>query len=297
MHTHAAAHHDRTSRSLSKRTPLLLALAACLIAAVVALAGCSASSGGSGASADESKNLKIGVAAGPYQDMFEQAIAPSLEERGYTVEYVEFSDYVQPNNSLANGEIDANLFQHSTYLKSFSEQHGLDLAAVTEVPTAGMGVFLGKASSLDALSNGSVVAIPNDDTNLSRSLRVLQQAGLITLDPSVDPAKATVDDIAENPQGITFEQVNAEVLPTVLDSVDAAVVNGNYAIAAGLNLAEAAYAEQLSEGYYNVVAVRAEDADSEFAQAINEIVHSDAFRNVIDDPNGIFTGFSKPSGY
>lgn len=132
---------------------------------------------------------------------------------------------------------------------------------------------------------------------LSRALRVLQQAGLITLDASVDPAKAGVNNIAENPRGLSFQQVNAEVLPTVLDSVDVAVINGNYAIGAGLDLADAAYVEQLSEGYYNVIAVQGADADAEFAQAVKGIVQSDAFKSVIDDPDNIFAGFGKPSSY
>ena len=255
------------------------------------LPGCT-STGGSNA-----ETIRVGVCAGPYQDMFEQAIEPSLTEQGYSVKYVEFSDYVQPNNALADGEIDLNLFQHATYLESFSKQHNLDLASIVEVPTAAMGVFLGKAGSLDQLPPNATVAIPNDDTNLSRALRVLQQAGLITLDASVDPAKAGVNNIAENPRGLSFQQVNAEVLPTVLDSVDVAVINGNYAIGAGLDLADAAYVEQLSEGYYNVIAVQGADADAEFAQAVKGIVQSDAFKSVIDDPDNIFAGFGKPSSY
>ena len=276
------------------KTSLIAALAACLAAVLLILPGCA---GTNAAAEDDSKTIKVGVCAGPYQDMFEQAIQPSLEQQGYTVRYVEFSDYVQPNNALANGEIDLNLFQHSTYLASFSKEHGLDLASVAEVPTAGMGVFLGKASSLDQLSAGATVAIPNDETNLSRALRVLQQAGLVKLDPNVDPARVAESDIIENPKGIVFQQVNAEVLPTVLDSVDTAVINGNYAIGAGLDLANAAFVEQLTEGYYNVIAVQSENTDADFAQAVKSVVQSDAFKSVIDNPDNIFTGFGKPSSY
>lgn len=276
------------ARSLSLAT----AIAICLVALALAFTGCSSAD-----DAADSKTIKVGVCAGPYQDMFEQAIESSLVEQGYAVQYVEFSDYVQPNNALADGEVDLNLFQHSTYLESFSEEHGLDLAAIAEVPTAAMGVFLGKAPSLDQLAAGSTVAIPNDDTNLSRALRVLQQAGLITLDHNVDPAKVAERDIVENPRGLSFQQVNAEVLPTVLDSVDVAVINGNYAIGAGLDLADAAYVEQLTEGYYNVIAVQGKDVDAEFAQTVKNVVGSEAFKAVIDDPANIFTGFGKPSSY
>lgn len=271
----------------------LLSIVASLCAALVLFSGCSAP----GTDDSGAKSLKVGVVAGPYQDLFREAVEPSLRERGYSVSYVEFSDYVQPNNALVNGDISLNVFQHSTYLNSFAQQHGLDLAALAEIPTAAMGVFSNKVGSLDQLSEGATVAVPNDDTNLSRSLRVLQQAGLVFLDLAVDPAKATVDDIASNPKNIVIKQVNAEILPTVLDSVDAAVVNGNYAIGAGLDLADAAYMEQLSEGYYNVIAVRGEDAAAPFAQDIVAIVGSDAFRRAIEDPSRPFSAFSRPSGY
>ena len=269
MTIRTASHETPAGSRSSRARRAAAALVACLAVALLILPGCT-STGGSNA-----ETIRVGVCAGPYQDMFEQAIEPSLTEQGYSVKYVEFSDYVQPNNALADGEIDLNLFQHATYLESFSKQHNLDLASIVEVPTA----------------------IPNDDTNLSRALRVLQQAGLITLDASVDPAKAGVNNIAENPRGLSFQQVNAEVLPTVLDSVDVAVINGNYAIGAGLDLADAAYVEQLSEGYYNVIAVQGADADAEFAQAVKGIVQSDAFKSVIDDPDNIFAGFGKPSSY
>lgn len=248
-------------------------------------------------SGDENKLIRVGVCAGPYGDMFKEAIQPSLEEKGYTVEITEFSDYVQPNNALADNDIDVNMFQHSTYLKKFSEEHGLELSYLTEIPTAAMGVFSEKYKSLDEAADGAAAAIPNDDTNLSRALRVLAQTGIITIDPSIDPSKATVNDISENPKNLTFTEVSAEILPSVLDSTDFAVINGNYAIGAGLDLADAVYNEQLAEGYFNVIAVRTADVDSQFAKDITEIVHSDAFRSVIEDESRQYTAFARPAGY
>lgn len=252
---------------------------------------------GCGKSGDENKLIRVGVCAGPYGDMFKEAIQPSLEEKGYTVEITEFSDYVQPNNALADNDIDVNMFQHSTYLKKFSEEHGLELSYLTEIPTAAMGVFSEKYKSLDEAADGAAAAIPNDDTNLSRALRVLAQTGIITIDPSIDPSKATVNDISENPKNLTFTEVSAEILPSVLDSTDFAVINGNYAIGAGLDLADAVYNEQLAEGYFNVIAVRTADVDSQFAKDITEIVHSDAFRSVIEDESKQYTVFARPAGY
>lgn len=252
---------------------------------------------GCGKSGDENKLIRVGVCAGPYGDMFKEAIQPSLEEKGYTVEITEFSDYVQPNNALADNDIDVNMFQHSTYLKKFSEEHGLELSYLTEIPTAAMGVFSEKYKSLNEAADGAAAAIPNDDTNLSRALRVLAQTGIITIDPSIDPSKATVNDISENPKNLTFTEVSAEILPSVLDSTDFAVINGNYAIGAGLDLADAVYNEQLAEGYFNVIAVRTADVDSQFAKDITEIVHSDAFRSVIEDESRQYTAFARPAGY
>lgn len=252
---------------------------------------------GCGSSGSGDKEIKVGVCAGPYQDMFKEAIQPSLEEKGYSVEYVEFSDYVQPNEALADGEVNVNIFQHSTYLNNFCEEHDLELTALTEIPTASMGIFSDTFESLDDIEDGAEVAIPNDDTNLSRSLRVLAQAGILTLDPDIDPSKATVDDISENPKNLTFTEVNAEVLTSVLDSVGIAAIPGNYALSAGLNLSDALYNEELSEGYYNVIAVRTEDVDEDFAKDIESIVHSDAFRDVIDAENSSYTAFQKPEGY
>ena len=241
--------------------------------------------------------IRVGVCAGPYGDMFKEAIQPSLEKKGYKVEITEFSDYVQPNNALAENEIDVNMFQHSTYLKKFCEEHSLELTYITEIPTASMGVFSEKYKSFDEAENGSTVAIPNDDTNLSRALRVLAQTGIITLNPDVDASKASVNDISENPKNLSFTEVSAEILPSVLDSTDFAVINGNYAISAGLDLADAVYNEELEDGYFNVIAVRTDDAEKQFAKDIKDIVHSDDFRSVIDDENNQYSAFARPDGY
>lgn len=246
----------------------------------------------------ESKTIKVGVCAGPYGDMFTQAIKPSLESKGYTIEVIEFSDYVQPNISLADSEIDVNVFQHTTYLKNFSTEHNLDLTYLTEIPTAGMGIFgNSKLSSLEQITDGSKVAIPNDATNLSRAIRVLQQAGLVTIDPSVNPSEATEYTLSENPKNLQFVEVEAPQLPRSLDSVDFAVINGNYALSAGLNLASALFNENILDGYLNCIAVRTGDKEAQFAKDILEIVHSDVFRNVIEDTSKQYYTFQRPSDY
>ncbi|MGN0592985.1 MAG: MetQ/NlpA family ABC transporter substrate-binding protein [Ruminococcus sp.] len=268
------------------------AVSVALLIGTAAFTGC-----GSEAEQADSTTIRVGVCAGPYGDMFKEAIEPALEEKGYSVEITEFSDYVQPNNALAENEIDVNMFQHSTYLKKFSEEHALELSYITEIPTAAMGVFSNRYETLEEAADGATVAIPNDDTNLSRALRVLAQTGIITIDPAIDASKATVGDISENPKNLQFTEVSAEILPSVLDSTDFAVINGNYALSAGLKLTEAVYNETLEEGYFNVIAVRTADVDSAFAKDITAIVHSDAFRAVIEDENNQYSAFARPAAY
>ena len=274
-------------------TKRIIGLIALLSILLLAFTGCSSKT----ADADTKKALKVGVCAGPYGDMFTEAIQPSLEAKGYAVEIIEFSDYVQPNKALAAGEIDVNMFQHSTYLNNFSKENSLDLTAITEIPTAGMGIFSEKYKSIDAIEDGAIVAIPNDPTNLSRAIRILAQTNIITIDPTVDPTKATQYTLSSNPKNLQFTEIEAPQLPRSLDSVGIAIINGNYAISAGLKLSDAIYNEKIADGYVNVIAVKTADQNSQFAKDIVEVVKSDAFKNVIEDPSKQYVSFQKPANY
>lgn len=238
--------------------------------------------------------IVFGVAPGPYGDMVKQAIAPSLKEKGYKVVVREFSDYVQPNMALSNGSIDANLFQHSLYFNKFTADKGLKLTKLLTVPTAGMGFYSRQVKSLDELKKGDIVTLSNDPTNLARGLRFLQSLNLITIKDNIDPTKASERDIASNPKGLVFKPLEAAQLPRTLDSVTAALVNGNFAIAAGLDLSSALAQEHLDENLKNIIAVRTEDADKPFAKDIVAVVQSPAYRAVIDDPKNVYTAFQKP---
>lgn len=266
-----------------------LLLAASVAGSTVILTGCGKTGGGN--------SIKVGVCPGPYGDMFRDAITPVLEKKGYSVEIVEFSDYVQPDTALEDGEINANMFQNPIYLKTFNENHGTHLSWLVEIPTAGMGVYSNKYNSLADIPDGAEIAIPNDNTNILRSLRVLESAGYLTLDPELDATAVTLDDIKDNPHGYNFTEVSAEVLTTVLDSVDAAVINGNYVLGAGLDLADAVYLETVPDNYYNTITVRTEDKDSKLAQDLIAAVHSDDFRNVIEDKDKFYWTFGRPDDY
>ncbi|WP_392552637.1 MetQ/NlpA family ABC transporter substrate-binding protein [Orbus wheelerorum] len=263
----------------------IISLCCVVILATLTLTGC-----------DSHKNenkLVVGVAAGPYGDMFKKAIAPSLEKKGYQIEIREFSDYVQPNIALDNKDIDINLFQHLNYLNNFKQSHNLNLTAIAFVPTAGAGIFSNKISDFSQLKAGDQVTIANDLTNEARALRILQEARLIKLDPAVNPADVTPKNIIENPYQLVIVPIEAPQTPRSLDSAVLSVVNGNYAIGAGLDLAKALYTETLDKNYKNVIAIRTDSVDT-LGKDIIDVLNSDAFTQVIDDKNGIFYTFQKP---
>lgn len=241
--------------------------------------------------------ISFGVAPGPYGDIITQAIKPGLEKRGYKVRLVQFQDYVQPNLALANKETTANLFQHQPYLEKFSKDRNLALSPVIKIPTAGLGIYSRKIKSLNELKAGDEVTLAQDPTNLARALRFLAAEGIITLKPEIDVTKATERDIAGNPRGLRFTPIEAAQIPRSLDSAAIAIINGNFAIAAGLKLSDALVLEKMTESIKNLVAVRTEDLDKPFVKAITEVVHSEEFFKVIEDSRYPFKEFQKPDWY
>ena len=239
----------------------------------------------------ESKEIKFGATAGPYSDMLTKAIKPGLEEKGYTVELVEFSDYIQPNNALDNGDIDANLFQHTIYLENFAKQNNMDLTALISVPTAPMGIYSNKYKSLDEVKDGATIAIPNDPTNAARAFNTLQDEGLITISEEADPLTVSEKDIAENKKNLEFQPIEAGQLPRAVESADLSAVPGNFALAAKMDLLSALALENMLDPYRNIVAVKTENKDSQLAKDIKAVVESDEFEKIIDEE---FKGFGKP---
>ncbi len=258
------------------------------ILSVLVLAACGS---GDDASSEDSKTIRFGATVGPYSDMVTKALAPLLEEKGYEVTNQEFTDYVQPNNALANDELDANLFQHTIYLESFSEQNDLDLSRVVIVPTAPMGIYSEQFDSIDAIEDGSSVALANDPTNLSRTLAMLEDEGLITINEEIDALTASISDIKENPKNLDFIEVEAAQLPRLVESEDISAVPGNYALAADMDLLSALALENMPDNYRNVVAVNTSDLEAQFVKDIKEVIESDEFEAIIDEE---FQGFGKP---
>lgn len=240
---------------------------------------------------EEKDKLTFGATTGPYSDMVTKAILPLLEEKGYKVENIEFSDYVQPNNALHNGDIDANLFQHKIYYEAFAEENGMDLSELVIVPTAPMGLFSNKFDSIEEIEDGSKITIANDPTNLSRTLVMLEDEGLITISDDVDPLTASINDIEENKKDLVFHEVEAGQLPRTVDSEDLASVPGNFALAANFDLLDAIALEDMPDDYRNRVVLNTSDLETDWAQDIKDVVESPEFEEIIDEE---FEGFGKP---
>lgn len=242
------------------------------------------------AQAKDPKEIVIGTSAGPYADQVRLGIKPILEKQGYKVRIVEFNDYIQPNFALAEGALDANVFQHVTYLDRFAAQHKLALSELVKVPTAPIAIYSRRHKSLDAVKSGSTVALPNDPTNQARALVMLDQLGWIKLRPGVDPIRASERDVAANPKGVKLLPLEAAQLPRSLQDADYAFVNGNYALASGLKLRDALRTENISPAYANLVAVRTPDRDKPFARDLAAAYKSRAF---LDVTNRHFADYAK----
>lgn len=265
-----------------------------ILIAIAALAACGGSSeeaSSSEESATTKKEVKIGATSGPYSDMVSNAIKPLLEEKGYEVEVVEFSDYVQPNLALSKGDIDANLFQHKIYMENFAKENKIELTDVISVPTAPMGIYSNTLTSIDEIAEGADIAIPNDPTNAARAFLILEDLGLITLNADADPLTVSEKDVEKNVKNLVFQPIEAAQLPRAVDSVDLAAVPGNFALAAKMDLLDALQLENMPDQYRNRVVVDTKNIDSQFAKDLKEVVESEEFETIIDED---FQGFGKP---
>ena len=241
------------------------------------------------AQAQDKKEIVIGATAGPYSDQVKLGIKPLLEKKGYRVRIVEFNDYVQPNFALAQGALDANVFQHIVYLTKFSTENKLALSELIKVPTAPIALYSHKHKDL-AVKEGAVVALPNDPTNAARALVVLQDLGWVRLRDGVDPIRASEKDVAVNVHKIKLVPIEAAQLPRSLDDTDYSFVNGNFALASGLKLTEALALEKTGPTYQNLVAVRTEDKDKPWVKDIADAYRSREFLAITETK---FAGFVK----
>ncbi len=253
-----------------------------LLALGALVAGCSGEKKEAAQSSDKKVVLKVGATPVPHAEILNE-IKPLLAKDGIDLQIIEFTDYVKPNLSLNDKEIDANFFQHEPYLKKFAADRKLDLVNLIAVHIEPMGVYSKKLKDIKSVPDGAKVAIPNDPTNGGRALNILAKAGLIKLKDGVG-ISATVGDIVENPKNLKITEAEAAMLPRTLDDVDLAVINSNFAMEAKLNpTKDALFIEPKDSPYANIVAVRKGDENRKEIQALKKALTSPEVKKFIEE--------------
>ena len=276
---------------MKKRLVSVVTAAVLCLALLAGCGGSGAASSGSGDQAassggEESKTITIAASPTPHAEILETA-KPLLAEKGYELDIKVFEDYVQPNEVVNSGEIDANYFQHVPYLESFNEEKGTDLVVAGKIHYEPLGIYPGIRKSLEEISDGDVIAVPNDTTNEARALLLLQDNGIIKLKEGAG-ITATKQDIAENPHNVEIKELEAAQIPHVKDEVAYSVMNGNYALQAGLVAAKDALSYELPDSeaaatYVNVIAVKAGNEENEAIKALVEVLKSEDIKKFITD--------------
>ncbi len=247
-------------------------------------------SGNADAAADAAPTvLTVAATPTPHAEILNDYAAPLLAEQGITLQVTEFTDYVQPNEVVFNGEIDANYFQHINYLRDYDAENNEDLVSIAKIHYEPFGIYAGKSTDLSNLAEGAEIAVPNDPTNEARALLLLQANGIITLkDP--ENLAATTNDIVENPFNVTFREIEAAATPRALEDVDFAAINGNYALQAGLHASDALVLEAAEgiafEEYANIIATRPELENDDRIKALIAVLTTDEFKAYLADNFG-----------
>ena len=276
-----------------------LALALCAILCLGLLAGCGTESSepteapaegsetpAEGTPSGELETITVGATAVPHAEILE-AVRGELETLGYELKVEIFNDYILPNTSLDDGSLDANYFQHGPYLENFNAERGTDLVNAAAIHYEPMGIYPGSKSTLDELAEGDTIAIPNDGSNETRALLILQDLGYITLTEGINASSvATVLDIVDNPMNLEILEMNAENIPHSLPDVAFGIINGNYALQAGLTGNDALASEDAqsdaAQTYANIVACRSGDESSDKIQALITALTSETCREYIE---------------
>lgn len=260
-----------------KKRILSVLLVSTVVLGLVGLTGCGKKEA---ANTEDKKNIIIGASQEPHAQILEQ-VKPILKKKGYTLEIKVFNDYVIPNTAVEDGQLDANFFQHVPYMEEFNRQKGTHLTYTAKVHLEPMGVYSQKIKDLKELKDGATIAVPNDPTNEARALRLLEREGIIKLK---EGDLITKLDITENPKKVEIKELEAAQLPRTLTDLDAAVINTNYALPAGLNPTKDALAiEDKDSPYANIIAVKVDNKDKTFVKALTEAVNSPEIKKYIEE--------------
>jgi D-methionine transport system substrate-binding protein len=239
-----------------------------------------------GSEAAEPVTITVGASPAPHAEILDQ-IVDDLAAQGITLVIQEFEDYVLPNTAVDSGEIDANYFQHQPYLTEFNEKNGTNVVGLGAIHYEPFGLYPAKTKTLEELADGAQIAIPNDSVNEARALLLLQDNGLLTLPEGAD-LTVTKTDIVENPKKLDIVEIEAAQIPNALPDVDLAVINGNYAIEAGLNVATDALASEAVDSlaattFANLLAVKAGDESRPELLALLAALQSDKVKAFIEE--------------
>ena len=257
--------------------------------AAVAATGLAACGNGNASSAAKSKKLTVAASPSPHAEILDNFAAPRLKKQGITLKTKEYTDYIIPNQVTSSGEVDANYFQHINYLNNYNKENGTDLVGVAAIHYEPFGIYGGKSKDLKSIQDGAQIAVPNDPTNEGRALLLLQQEKLITLkDP--DNLQATPVDIAKNPHNLKFVEVEAAAVARQLQDVDFAVINGNYAIEAGMHVKDAVAVEDKDgkavEQYANYIVTTPDKKDDARIKALVKVLTSNDFKKYLSKTYG-----------
>ena len=244
----------------------------------------SSSSSSSSSSTASDKTITVGASPSPHAEIL-NAVKDELKNEGYELKVVEYNDYIQPNVALSDGDLDANYFQHAPYLENYNQENGTDLVSAYAIHFEPMGIYAGKSSDIKNVPDGAKIAVPSDATNEARALLLLQEQGVITLKSGAG-LEATTNDIESNPHNVQFVEVEAAAVARSLQDVDFAVINGNYALSAGLDttatLASESTDSEAAQTYANILAVRKGDENSEKTQALIKALTSATSKSFIE---------------
>ena len=272
-----------TIKVSKKLTTVLVAILTAALA-LFSLTGCGSSSSSTSSSSTSNKTIKVGASPTPHAEILNH-IKDALKEEGYDLQVVEYNDYIQPNTALQSGELDANYFQHITYLNNFNEENGTNLVSAGSIHFEPMRIYAGKTKSLSDLQDGAKVSVPNDTTNEARALLLLQQEGLIKLKDGAS-TNATKLDIVENPKNLQINEVEAAQVPRTVSDVDILVVNCNYALSAGLDSSTALAVEsdtgEAAKAYANVIAVKSGEENSDKTKALVKALETSDVKSFIE---------------
>lgn len=248
----------------------------------LALGACSSNNGGQA----QAQTLTVAASPSPHAKILNDFAAPRLKDQNIDLQVKEYTDYIIPNQVTSSGEVDANYFQHINYLNNYNQENGTDLVGVAAIHYEPFGIYAGQSSDLNNIQDGAQIAVPNDPTNEGRALLLLQQENLIQLQDS-NNLNATPNDIASNPHNIRFSEVEAAAVPRQLQDVDFAVINGNYAIEAGMHVSDDLAVEAADgtavQQYANYIVTTPDKQDDDRIKALVSVLTSDDFRQYLKD--------------